>query len=168
MNVFFVGNLCFVCLFCEYSKLVELSGIEIQKLRINLRSVQEKNLQLAQANSQMLAVCPILLCFDFVMIARLFETIWLKYGFIVLFSCFSCQELNTNRDRVSFSRTEFSQTDAFLDSLYYKFFNQLTLYVIFFQLKDLQHELGCKNALLKVKKHLEVSYSVGLHIFHWL
>ncbi|KAG7601131.1 SHUGOSHIN 2 [Arabidopsis thaliana] len=67
------------------NKLVELSGIEIQKLRINLRSVQEKNLQLAQANSQMLA------------------------------------ELNTNRDR----------------------------------LKDLQHELGCKNALLKVKKHLE-------------
>ncbi|XP_020878105.1 SHUGOSHIN 2 isoform X2 [Arabidopsis lyrata subsp. lyrata] len=67
------------------NKLVELSGIEIQKLRINLRSVQEKNLQLAQANSQMLA------------------------------------ELNTNRDR----------------------------------LKEFQHELGCKNALLKVKKQLE-------------
>ncbi|CAL9229118.1 unnamed protein product [Arabidopsis halleri] len=66
-------------------KLVELSGIEIQKLRINLRSVQEKNLQLAQANSQMLA------------------------------------ELNTNKDR----------------------------------LKEFQHELGCKNALLKVKKQLE-------------
>ncbi|KAG7549453.1 Shugoshin C-terminal [Arabidopsis thaliana x Arabidopsis arenosa] len=67
------------------NKLVELSGIEIQKLRINLRSVQEKNLQLAQANSQMLA------------------------------------ELNTNKDR----------------------------------LKEFQHELGCKNALLKVKKQLE-------------
>ncbi|XP_023636592.1 SHUGOSHIN 2 [Capsella rubella] len=67
------------------NKIVELSGIEFQKMRINLRSVQEKNLQLAQANSQMLA------------------------------------ELNTNRDR----------------------------------LKELQHELGCKNALLKVKKQLE-------------
>ncbi|XP_010495070.1 PREDICTED: shugoshin-1-like [Camelina sativa] len=67
------------------NKIVELSGIEFQKLRINLRSVQEKNLQLAQANSQMLA------------------------------------ELNTSRDR----------------------------------LKELQHELGCKNALLKVKKQLE-------------
>ncbi|XP_056847176.1 SHUGOSHIN 2 isoform X1 [Raphanus sativus] len=37
------------------NKIIELSGVEIQKLRINLRNVQEKNLQLAQANSHMLA-----------------------------------------------------------------------------------------------------------------
>ncbi|KAL1201469.1 SHUGOSHIN 2 [Cardamine amara subsp. amara] len=37
------------------NKIIELSGVEFQKLRINLRNVQEKNLQLAQANSQMLA-----------------------------------------------------------------------------------------------------------------
>lgn len=37
-------------------KIIELSGIEIQKLRINLQKVQHQNLQLAQANSQMLMV----------------------------------------------------------------------------------------------------------------
>ncbi|RID42901.1 hypothetical protein BRARA_J02754 [Brassica rapa] len=37
------------------NKIIELSGVEIQKLRINLRNVQEKNLQFAQANSHMLA-----------------------------------------------------------------------------------------------------------------
>ncbi|CAH8379716.1 unnamed protein product [Eruca vesicaria subsp. sativa] len=37
------------------NKIIEVSGVEFQKLRINLRNVQEKNLQLAQANSQMLA-----------------------------------------------------------------------------------------------------------------
>ncbi|XP_009122615.1 SHUGOSHIN 2 [Brassica rapa] len=37
------------------NKIIELSGVEIQKLRINLRNVQEKNLHLAQANSHMLA-----------------------------------------------------------------------------------------------------------------
>ncbi|KAJ0235158.1 SHUGOSHIN 2 [Hirschfeldia incana] len=64
------------------NKMIELSGVEFQKLKISLRKVQENNLQLAQANTQMLA------------------------------------ELNTNRDR----------------------------------LKLLQHELGCKNLLLGVKK----------------
>ncbi|KAF2570583.1 hypothetical protein F2Q70_00006706 [Brassica cretica] len=44
----------FTFIFC---KIIELSGVEIQKLRINLRNVQEKNLHLAQANSHMLAVC---------------------------------------------------------------------------------------------------------------
>ncbi|KAL0888658.1 hypothetical protein Bca101_012641 [Brassica carinata] len=37
------------------NKIIELSGVEIQKLRINLRNMQEKNLQFAQANSHMLA-----------------------------------------------------------------------------------------------------------------
>ncbi|XP_024011532.1 SHUGOSHIN 2 isoform X2 [Eutrema salsugineum] len=64
------------------NKIIELSGVEFQKMRINLRNVQEKNLQFAQANSHMLA------------------------------------ELNTNRDR----------------------------------LKQLQHELGCKNVLLEARK----------------
>ncbi|CAH8305020.1 unnamed protein product [Eruca vesicaria subsp. sativa] len=64
------------------NKIIELSGVEFQKLKINLRKVQENNLQLVQANTQMLA------------------------------------ELNTNKDR----------------------------------LKLLQHELGCKNVSLGVKK----------------
>ncbi|CAN8297995.1 unnamed protein product [Cochlearia groenlandica] len=64
------------------NKIIEVSGFEFQKLKINLRIVQEKNLQLAQANSHMLA------------------------------------ELNANKDR----------------------------------LKLLQHELGCKNVLLKTRK----------------
>lgn len=59
---YFVGD---VALFCGFSKIIELSGVEFQKLRINLRNVQEKNLQLAQANSHMLAVCPIFLWFSF-------------------------------------------------------------------------------------------------------
>ncbi|KAH9704033.1 SHUGOSHIN 2 [Citrus sinensis] len=63
-------------------KIIELSGIELQKLRINLQKVQQQNLLLAQANSQMLA------------------------------------ELNSGKDK----------------------------------LKALQHELGCKNALVKARK----------------
>ena len=38
------------------SKVIELSGMELQKLRINLQKMQQQNFQLAQANSQMLAV----------------------------------------------------------------------------------------------------------------
>ncbi|XP_057471172.1 SHUGOSHIN 1-like [Actinidia eriantha] len=36
------------------SKIIELSGIEFQKLRINLQKMQQQNSQLAQANNQML------------------------------------------------------------------------------------------------------------------
>ncbi|CAN7004665.1 unnamed protein product [Brassica rapa subsp. trilocularis] len=68
------------------NKIIELSGVEFQKLKINLRKVQENNVQLAQANTHMLA------------------------------------ELNTNRDR----------------------------------LKLLQHELGCKNVLLGVRKKMQL------------
>nr|XP_018472820.1 PREDICTED: shugoshin-1-like isoform X2 [Raphanus sativus] len=64
------------------NKIIELSGVEFQKLKISLRKVQENNLQLAQANTHMLA------------------------------------ELNASKDR----------------------------------LKLLQHELGCKNVLLGVKR----------------
>ncbi|KAG5402779.1 hypothetical protein IGI04_008898 [Brassica rapa subsp. trilocularis] len=71
------------------NKIIELSGVEFQKLKINLRKVQENNVQLAQANTHMLA------------------------------------ELNTNRDR----------------------------------LKLLQHELGCKNVLLGVRKKMQLEAS---------
>lgn len=39
------------------SKIIEVTGIELQKMRISLQKLQQQNLQLAQANSQMLAVC---------------------------------------------------------------------------------------------------------------
>ncbi|PSR92987.1 Futsch light chain LC(f) like [Actinidia chinensis var. chinensis] len=40
--------------FVSFSKIVELSGIELKKLRVGLQKMQQQNLQLAQANSQML------------------------------------------------------------------------------------------------------------------
>ncbi|CAG7865117.1 unnamed protein product [Brassica rapa] len=43
-----------VTIFLFYDKSFDLSGVEFQKPRINLRNVQEKNLQLAQANSHTL------------------------------------------------------------------------------------------------------------------
>ncbi|KAK3228353.1 hypothetical protein Dsin_000234 [Dipteronia sinensis] len=70
-----------------HSKIIELSGVELQKLRINLQKLQQQNSQLAQANSQMLA------------------------------------ELNSGKDR----------------------------------LKALNHELGCKNGLLKARKVMSES-----------
>uniref|UniRef100_A0A803NWJ9 Shugoshin C-terminal domain-containing protein n=1 Tax=Cannabis sativa TaxID=3483 RepID=A0A803NWJ9_CANSA len=66
----------------DRNKLIELSAVEIQKLRISIQKVQLQNMQLAQTNSQMLA------------------------------------ELNSSKDR----------------------------------LKLLQHELQCKNGLLKARK----------------
>lgn len=62
--LFIVYSLC--CAFLELfrldflnsvtSKIIEVTGIELQKLRISLLKLQEQNLQLAQANSQMSAV----------------------------------------------------------------------------------------------------------------
>lgn len=49
-------DICIFVLCCGFSKIIELSGVEFQKLKINLRKVQENNLQLAQANTHMLAV----------------------------------------------------------------------------------------------------------------
>ncbi|CAN6695601.1 unnamed protein product [Malus baccata var. baccata] len=72
-------------LVAERTKIVELSGAELQKLRISLQKLQQQNLSLAQSNSRMLA------------------------------------ELNLGREKV----------------------------------KTLQHELVCKNALLK-EKNLEI------------
>ncbi|KAH7547834.1 hypothetical protein JRO89_XS14G0022800 [Xanthoceras sorbifolium] len=49
----FKENMTLVKVVAERNKIIELSGIELQKLRINLQKVQQQNLQLAQANSQM-------------------------------------------------------------------------------------------------------------------
>ncbi|CAN7069718.1 unnamed protein product [Brassica rapa subsp. trilocularis] len=50
-----IENMTLMKALAHRNKIIELSGVEIQKLRINLRNVQEKNLQFAQANSHMLA-----------------------------------------------------------------------------------------------------------------
>ncbi|KAL0736627.1 hypothetical protein Bca4012_012837 [Brassica carinata] len=52
----FLENMTLMKALAHRNKIIELSGVEIQKLRINLRNMQEKNLQFAQANSHMLAV----------------------------------------------------------------------------------------------------------------
>ncbi|CAF2143668.1 unnamed protein product [Brassica napus] len=47
-------NMTLIKALAHRNKSFDLSGVEFQKLRINLRNVQEKNLQLAQANSHTL------------------------------------------------------------------------------------------------------------------
>lgn len=52
-----VGDfLCHFFLTLVNSKIIELSAIKLQKLRVNYQQLQQQNLQLAQTNSQMLAV----------------------------------------------------------------------------------------------------------------
>ncbi|XP_058182025.1 SHUGOSHIN 1-like isoform X5 [Rhododendron vialii] len=75
-------NAALVKLLADRNKIIELSGFELQKLRINLQKMQQQNMHLAQANNQMLV------------------------------------ELNSGKDR----------------------------------LKALQHELGCRNGLLKARE----------------
>ncbi|KAL0842626.1 hypothetical protein Bca101_015871 [Brassica carinata] len=48
-------NMTLIKALAHRNKIIELSGVEFQKLKINLRKVQENNLQLAQANTHMLA-----------------------------------------------------------------------------------------------------------------
>ncbi|KAF8403139.1 hypothetical protein HHK36_011236 [Tetracentron sinense] len=48
-------NMALMRLLAERNKIIELSGLELQKLRINLQKMQQQNCHLAQANSQMLA-----------------------------------------------------------------------------------------------------------------
>ncbi|KAK6929150.1 Shugoshin, C-terminal [Dillenia turbinata] len=74
-------NMALMKLLAGRNKIIELTGNELQKLRINLQKLRFQNSQLVQANSEMLA------------------------------------ELNSSKDR----------------------------------LKALQHEIGCKNSLLKVR-----------------
>lgn len=47
-------NMALMKLLVDRNKIIELSGIELQKLRVNLQKLQQQNSQLAQANSQML------------------------------------------------------------------------------------------------------------------
>ncbi|XVE75448.1 hypothetical protein DITRI_Ditri12bG0094600 [Diplodiscus trichospermus] len=47
-------NMTLMKVLAERNKVIELSGIELQKLRINLEKFQQQNLVLAQANSQIL------------------------------------------------------------------------------------------------------------------
>ncbi|KAK9691182.1 hypothetical protein RND81_09G181600 [Saponaria officinalis] len=48
-------NAVMVKLIQEKDKIIELNGVELQKLRVTLQRMQMQNLQLAQSNSQMLA-----------------------------------------------------------------------------------------------------------------
>ncbi|XP_039070532.1 SHUGOSHIN 2-like [Hibiscus syriacus] len=48
-------NMILMKVIADRNKVIKLSGIELQKLRINLEKFQQQNLKLAQANSQMLA-----------------------------------------------------------------------------------------------------------------
>uniref|UniRef100_A0A7N2MD82 Shugoshin C-terminal domain-containing protein n=1 Tax=Quercus lobata TaxID=97700 RepID=A0A7N2MD82_QUELO len=73
-------NLTLMKILADRNKTIELSGMELQKLRLNLQKVQQQNLQLAQANSQMLATV---------------------FDALVKLTCFaSLQELNSGKDRL--------------------------------------------------------------------
>ncbi|XP_044507716.1 SHUGOSHIN 2-like isoform X2 [Mangifera indica] len=48
-------NMTLMKILAERNKLIELNGIELQKRRINLQKAQQQNLQLAKANSSILA-----------------------------------------------------------------------------------------------------------------
>ncbi|KAI7752184.1 hypothetical protein M8C21_010866, partial [Ambrosia artemisiifolia] len=78
-------NVALMKLLADKNKIIDISGAELQKLRMTLQKMQQQNLHLAQSNSQLLA------------------------------------DLNSGKDR----------------------------------LKDLQHQLGCKNGLL-IAKQLEL------------
>ncbi|XP_060185740.1 shugoshin-1 [Lycium barbarum] len=48
-------NLALTRMLAERNKIIEITGLEVEKLRINMRKMQQQNQQLAQANSKMLA-----------------------------------------------------------------------------------------------------------------
>ncbi|XP_044461227.1 SHUGOSHIN 2 isoform X2 [Mangifera indica] len=48
-------NMTLMKILAERNKLIEVNGIELQKMRINLQKAQQQNLQLAKENSSMLA-----------------------------------------------------------------------------------------------------------------
>ncbi|CAN4115038.1 unnamed protein product [Withania somnifera] len=50
-------NLALKKMLVERNKIVEITGVELEKLKIYVRKIQQQNQQLAQANSKMLAVC---------------------------------------------------------------------------------------------------------------
>ncbi|XP_027162460.1 SHUGOSHIN 1 [Coffea eugenioides] len=47
-------NMALMKIVAERNKLIEVTGIELQKLKVNMQKMQIQNLQLAQSNSQML------------------------------------------------------------------------------------------------------------------
>ena len=51
----FAAN-AYCCVFCGYSAIIERTGSELQRYRINLQMVQAQNLQLSQTNTRILAV----------------------------------------------------------------------------------------------------------------
>ncbi|OVA17973.1 Shugoshin [Macleaya cordata] len=79
-------NMALMRLLAERNKIIELTGVELTKMRVNLQKLQQQNWHLAQANSKMLV------------------------------------EVNIGKDR----------------------------------LKAMQHELGCRNALIKSLEHKEM------------
>lgn len=138
VSIFYLFSLCFACqfdfctngvflLFCGFSKIIELSGVEFQKLKINLRKVQENNLQLAQANTHMLAVWTPIFFYSLQFLRWLCEslkTLMIKVCFFFI----SWQELNTNRDRVCF----FLNSEVVQKRGFDNFFVQLTLCMYIF------------------------------------
>ncbi|XP_075080921.1 SHUGOSHIN 2-like isoform X4 [Nicotiana tabacum] len=48
-------NLVLMKILAERNKIIEITGVEIEKLRTNVQKMQQQNKQLAQANSKMLA-----------------------------------------------------------------------------------------------------------------
>ncbi|KAK1396524.1 shugoshin-1 [Heracleum sosnowskyi] len=48
-------NMTLMKLLADRNKIIELSGIELHKLRVSVQKLQQQNLQLAQSNSQMLS-----------------------------------------------------------------------------------------------------------------
>ncbi|CAN4126593.1 unnamed protein product [Withania somnifera] len=50
-------NLALTKMLIERNKIIEITGVELEKLKIYVRKIQQQNQQLAQANSKMLAVC---------------------------------------------------------------------------------------------------------------
>lgn len=48
--------LMIIAVFCDHSAIIERTGSELQRYRINLQMVQAQNLQLSQTNTRILAV----------------------------------------------------------------------------------------------------------------
>lgn len=78
------------------SKIIEITGFELQKLKVSLQKANQQNWQLAQANSHMLAV------------SYLYPSIFFFKNFFLPFlarysdKCrFALQDLNLGKDRVS-------------------------------------------------------------------
>lgn len=142
-----------------FSKIIELSGAELQKMRVSLQKLQLQNWNLAQSNSQMLAVCLVFaLSLSFKFISRIiqFSVILTKFLLIV-------QELNLGKDKVKVClKIQVHWLWGYCFSLC------LNSQHCSFQLKELRHELGCKNALLKAKNmELEVRSNLLLYSVLW-